>query len=306
MLEVFDLYRMDCPEHYWIDNMQIKYQGIGHIVTQINFKYNSTLDSRDSYDKQVASLVDQIKGQNIGAREYDKVKYVHDFIVTSTSYEESSIHNQDIISVLINKSSVCAGYAKATQYLLNELGIECLYVSGFSKGEAHAWNIVKVNDAYYNLDTTWDDPIITDSATAIDFEKYISYRYFLITDDQLKKTHEQVAPPSINIPTCNSTSMNYFVKEGLLYDQFDANTMNAIASKLSHDMLNGQRPQFLAFKFTNNQAYSFYMDQLASTWHQIATIVNEGLGNDLINPYSVSNLSSGGDEDIVEMIIYYR
>lgn len=69
-----------------------------------------------------------------------------------------------------------------------------MYVQGVSRGEGHAWNKVKVNDAYYNLDSTWDDPMISDSTDRIDFTSYTSYRYFLITDDQLSKTHSQDPP----------------------------------------------------------------------------------------------------------------
>ena len=56
---------------------------------------------------------------------------------------------------IVNKKTVCAGYAKAFQLLLTKLNIPCYYIVGFAK-EAHAWNIVKL-DGYYNVDLTWDD-----------------------------------------------------------------------------------------------------------------------------------------------------
>lgn len=306
LLNIFNLYRMDCPEHYWIDNINIKYKGAGDIVTEIGFIYNSTLDNRDSYDKQIKEIVDRVKSYNIGSSDYDKVKYVHDFIVLNTSYDEGSSHNQNIVSVLINKSSVCAGYARATQYLLNKLGIECLYVQGVSRGEGHAWNKVKVNDAYYNLDSTWDDPMISDSTDRIDFTSYISYRYFLITDDQLSKTHSQDPPPSFDLPVCNSTSMNYFIKEGLVFNQFDSNAINTIVGKLSDQISRGRRPQFISFKFSNSQAYSSFMEQIASNWYQIASQINNRHGSEIINPNSVSHLSSASDENIADIVIIYR
>ncbi|MDD3613143.1 MAG: transglutaminase domain-containing protein [Clostridia bacterium] len=306
LLNIFNLYRMDCPEHYWIDNINIKYQGAGDIVTEIGFIYNSTLDNRDSYDKQIKEIVDRVKSYNIGSSDYDKVKYVHDFIVLNTSYDEGSSHNQNIVSVLINKSSVCAGYARATQYLLNKLGVECLYVQGVSRGEGHAWNKVKVNDAYYNLDSTWDDPMISDSTDRIDFTSYTSYRYFLITDDQLSKTHSQDPPPSFDLPVCNSTSMNYFIKEGLVFNQFDSNAINTIVGKLSDQISRGRRPQFISFKFSNSQAYSSFMEQIANNWYQIASQINNRHGSEIINPNSVSHLSSASDENIADIVIIYR
>ena len=53
--------------------------------------------------------------------------------------------------------------------------MEVRYVTGWA-GEAHAWNIVKVDGQWYHLDTTWNDPVF--SASAGDMSDYVSYKYF--------------------------------------------------------------------------------------------------------------------------------
>lgn len=52
--------------------------------------------------------------------------------------------------------SVCEGYARTYQYMLNELGIENYLCS--SVDLCHVWNIVKLGGEYYHVDITFDDP----------------------------------------------------------------------------------------------------------------------------------------------------
>ena len=53
--------------------------------------------------------------------------------------------NQNIISVFLNKKTVCQGYANATQYLLTLLGIPAVVVTGTAEGDTHAWNLVQLD-----------------------------------------------------------------------------------------------------------------------------------------------------------------
>ena len=46
---------------------------------------------------------------------------------------------------------MCAGYARAFQYIMTNLEIPTFYVTGYSNGE-HAWNIVNLSDGCYNVD----------------------------------------------------------------------------------------------------------------------------------------------------------
>ena len=58
-------------------------------------------------------------------------------------------------AALINKKAVCQGYASLFYRLALEAGIDARVISGDSNGP-HAWNIVKIEGSYYNLDSTWD------------------------------------------------------------------------------------------------------------------------------------------------------
>ena len=90
----------------------------------------------------------------------------------------------------MNKKAVCEGYAKSFKYLMDELGIPCIIVTGESKNskgniEKHAWNYVQIDQRWYAVDVTWDDPIIRGGRT----NNKIKYRYFLKGEETFKVDH---------------------------------------------------------------------------------------------------------------------
>ena len=86
-----------------------------------------------------------------------KEKYVYDWIVMHTTYQSNS-YDQTAYGVLMNHQAVCAGFASTFTYLMNRLGIPTYTVTGYSSSETgsgeHAWNIIKLNGRYYNVDPT--------------------------------------------------------------------------------------------------------------------------------------------------------
>ena len=131
--------------------------------------------------------------------DYDKVKAVHDYIVLNCEYDYENYVNdtipQDSYSprgVLINKKAVCEGYAAAFKAFMDELNIPCKLVSGeatsngdFTGGINHAWNRVEVDGVWYQIDVTWDDPVP-------DQKGKVRYKYFLLSDEEMNRTHLQV------------------------------------------------------------------------------------------------------------------
>jgi hypothetical protein len=124
---------------------------------------------------------------------------------------------RSIYGALVQKKSVCAGYAVAYQYLLQKLGIECLYVRGnCTSGGAHAWNIVKLEGQYYHVDVTWGDGSNTDARK---HRAEISYNYFGLTDAEIRLSRSIKRKPKA--PACTATACNYFVRKGLFYEAYD-------------------------------------------------------------------------------------
>ncbi|MEQ8197793.1 MAG: transglutaminase domain-containing protein [Clostridiaceae bacterium] len=95
---------------------------------------------------------------------------MHDYIINNTEYDyknykNKTIPNDDNIAygVLVNKTAICGGYSEAMYRLLTAAGIESKVVFGDSEGEGHAWNMVKLNENYYHVDVTFDDPVMEGS-----------------------------------------------------------------------------------------------------------------------------------------------
>lgn len=138
-----------------------------------NDENNTFLSDNFSSKEAVTLAINQLENKRneilrgaVGS-DYDKIKYVHDWIVENVEYEttisKKNIHN--IYGALIENEVVCGGYAKAFKYLLDELNIPCIIVQGVATNsdgvtENHAWNYVKLNGKWYGVDTTWDDPVI--------------------------------------------------------------------------------------------------------------------------------------------------
>ncbi len=133
-----------------------------------------------------------------GKSEIEIIKTAHDHLINNTRYDDpiGQDENGNLLyrdeshtpyGLLLNQKAVCDGYADAFLILMRLNDIECITVTGNADGESHAWNQVKVDGSWYNVDVTWDDPISVDSSgKRVDV---IRYNYFMINDEILWRTH---------------------------------------------------------------------------------------------------------------------
>ena len=87
--------------------------------------------------------------------------------VTYSLHEDQSINATSMTHTLQgafneNQTIVCDGYAKSFMYLMNIVGVPTQLVLGTSIDETgesvgHAWNLIKIQDEYYHVDSTWTD-----------------------------------------------------------------------------------------------------------------------------------------------------
>ncbi|MBQ7373884.1 MAG: leucine-rich repeat protein [Clostridia bacterium] len=121
--------------------------------------------------EKVNQAVEQIVGgisQN--SLDSEKVEYFNEWLTNNNCYRvgEISSKNRKSRSALLGLGGtdeyapVCEGYARALKVLCDRVGIDCTLVSGNAKGEAHMWNLVKLDDGkWYGVDSTWNDPAVS-------------------------------------------------------------------------------------------------------------------------------------------------
>ena len=163
----------------------------GEEANYLNEEFSNKQDINLELEK-IEAIRKQIIHNKTG-NDYEDIKMVHDYLVENieydTSLQEKNIYN--IYGALINGKCVCEGYARAFKYLLDGLGIESTMVIGkginsSGQSENHAWNYVKLENNWYAVDCTWDDPVIIGGGYIGNSSKY---RYFLKGKEDMEKDH---------------------------------------------------------------------------------------------------------------------
>ena len=111
----------------------------------------------DVQNTELTKAIDEaLKGLKIdGKSDYQKVRAIHDYICDNVNYDYTYT-NYDSYDAMIKGESVCQGYANLFYRMCYEAGLDARVITGIGNGDGHAWNIVKIGDVYYNIDTTWD------------------------------------------------------------------------------------------------------------------------------------------------------
>ena len=207
----------DFPEIFWTDGSSdmLTYEE-SHVVVQPTYTYSR--EEREVMQAEIDSSVNAILSQiSMESSEYDKIKYIYETLVRDVAYVENVPDNQNIYSTFVRKETVCAGYAKANKYLLERLGVYCIYVLGDADNEKHAWNIVRCNDVMCYVDVTWADPLFSEDVQEIPEE--ILYDYLCCSDSMLGTTHQ--ADVNYNYPECVSDEWEYYHLNQMHYDSAD-------------------------------------------------------------------------------------
>ncbi len=166
--------------------------------------------------KVCQEILPELSGKDL--TDYRKEKWIHDYLVETVSYgfmdkdtgEDSKAYTS--YGALVDRKAVCNGYAEAMKLLCDLTGISCEMVSGTADGENHAWNMVRLEDHWYHVDATWDDP-------EPDEPGRILYHYFNVSDDFISSNHSWEKAGS---DQADSMDYNYFVINNLVCDDYNA------------------------------------------------------------------------------------
>ena len=243
----------DHPEYFWTDGTSsYTYQELpGGSIQNMEVQPEYQVAGQEARDlqNQIEAKADQwIQGAPQGDT-YERIKYVYETLIDQVEYQEDSPQNQNIRSVFLEGKTVCMGYSKAAQYLLNRMGIFCTLVTGTVTGEkpsSHAWNLVKIKDQYYYMDVTWGNP---GYLNPVENDAYISYSYLCCNWDTLAPTH--VPDDTIPLPSCEDDSYNYYKNKGRWYDSFD---WDQIYQVIQSDLVQGA--EMTELRFAGEESYA--------------------------------------------------
>ena len=150
----------------------LKYGGIGYSVsttsysdaTRVTYTYYMNYYTTAEQEKQLTSAVTSaLASLNLdGKTEAEKVVAIHNYICDHVDYDYDGLSDSSntvkytAYGALCNGKAVCNGYAVLFYRMCKEAGLSVRIISGTANGGSHAWNIVKVGDVYYAVDSTWD------------------------------------------------------------------------------------------------------------------------------------------------------
>ena len=238
---IFQSVLVDHPELFFVEGYSYTKYTVGDRIVSIEFAGNYSIDWEEACEREqkIAEEAEKILAAvPESPDDYGRIKYIYDTLVTGTDYDRTAPDNQNIYSVFVGHASVCQGYAKAFQYLMERMGIACTLVQGevLETGEGHAWNLVKADGEFYYVDVTWGDITFhnaeetSEEASEIpELPEWISYDYLCITTDQLLRTH--IPDSSMKCPLCTAVEDNYYVREKAFFREYDKEQLEDLVDR---------------------------------------------------------------------------
>jgi len=181
-----------------LNNYVHPYNGFSNVKTviseagdvNITIQYFYTKDQIDAINQKVNELYQNLITNDMD--DYNKILTIHDYIINNTKYDvtrnnqgESNYHSYIAYGPLFEGYATCNGYTDTMALFLEKMNIPNFKVAMTpekdQKTEGHVWNAVYINNEWFHLDLTWDDPVSKDG------KDYLQHKYFLITTSQLRE-----------------------------------------------------------------------------------------------------------------------
>lgn len=159
------------------EKINVTYTSNGKIT--ITFDKTYTKEEIDALNKRVDEIINEVITEDMN--DYTKIRTIHDYIINNSNYAPDELINDDdniykkATGNLLNEYGICSGYADSMALFLEKFNIDNYKIAS----ETHVWNLVKVNDEWFHLDLTWDDPIYANG------EEHLELLFFLINQKRL-------------------------------------------------------------------------------------------------------------------------
>lgn len=150
---------------------------------KIDISYYTTKAEENILDTEIDKVIEDF-GFSSSTLAKQKADIIYNYITKNVSYDHEHLndksykHKFTAYAALIKGTAVCQGYATLFYRLARECGLETRVITGKSRDQNHAWNIVKIGSYYYYLDSTWDAD-----------KEEIDYDYYLKGSDSFVPSH---------------------------------------------------------------------------------------------------------------------
>lgn len=221
-------------ECFWLSNV---FYAPEKEISVLKLSYLYTREAaelmRAELDIAAARIEDGIAS---GADDFEKICRFHDEIILGCEFSQETAYSGSAYGVLVDGKGQCEGYAAAMSLLCGRAGIPNYTVTGLNrKNETHAWNKVLLDGEWYNVDCTWDDPILQREQP-----DFIKHDYLLLSDAETEGITHFTDELFSGMPACEGTNKNYFVQKGLVYNTA-AEATDAIREQIKTAGLAGKR-----------------------------------------------------------------
>lgn len=126
-------------------------------IIEVNIEYAVPFKTLAYFSTfRIERIIDEIKKDTKNMSDKEKIRYVYEWIGKNNKYDKVFTFmskNQSIYNVFLNHNAVCAGFAKASQVIFQNIGINSYIVVGETTGP-HMWNMVELDNKYYYFDST--------------------------------------------------------------------------------------------------------------------------------------------------------
>lgn len=213
--EVFFYLRLDCPEIFYVTNFSCR---VHPDALRVEFCPQYLFDKGRirEHQKALKARVERLARPASNLSEWEKERYIHDFICTQVRYDKlKKSYSHEILGPLGQGVGVCEGMAKSVKALCDQLGLWCIVVISENAPDKgikyrHAWNVVKVGGNYYHLDATFDN--------SVGSPELVRYDYFNLEDRRIFRDHEPLITPA---PACTHGDGFYYRTKKLSFTKVE-------------------------------------------------------------------------------------
>lgn len=250
---IFEIVRLVISEHpeiFWSKG-DCTYSNSGKLIFNYPYTHREAQEKNTLIEKKTREIIENI---NLSGDEYERSLAIFDYIVKNTSYDNSATNKPDeffeastIEGVFLNGKAVCSGYSRAYQYLLSLAGIDSITITGEAKTpngySSHAWTAQEADGEIYFTDVTWGDSY----EKSIDTD-FVSHVYFMMTSNEIEKTHK--CDEIYSVVKSTSDINNYFVRQSFYFEKYN---QSALRDKIKNSIERDEAG--IEIKFANIEEY---------------------------------------------------